>query len=219
MVVLVFHYIFEVNKALTNQQLNIRMKPQQNLSLVLLTTIFLSSCAGSGKIDFNSAYKFSKYNYTKTPATEHITQIHENPIDPDPSEKTMAKENFDLTLDQAEQNISEKMGIPKDEAKSMDAGELAKTYKQLDRKVKREIKQQVKAELKQFNYLQANTALSVSDVQQTNELTGYTKLAVFIGGGGLVLLIFGAIFSAGFLSVVGALAIVAGAVLFIMDQN
>ena len=102
------------------------------------------------------------------------------------------------------------------------AGEVAefvRQFKQLDRKVKKEIRKEIKEEVRQMDNLEANTTLSVSDVQQVNELEGNSRLAVFIGGGGLALLILGAIFSVGFLYFVGALAIVAGAVLFIIDQN
>jgi hypothetical protein len=85
--------------------------------------------------------------------------------------------------------------------------------------VKRDIRRQIKTELKQMDMLEASTKFSVNDRSSVNELEGNTKLAVLIGGGGLLLLILGAIFSAGFLSLIGALAIVAGAVLYIIDQS
>ena len=192
------------------------MKPQPNISLALLGIIFMSSCAGSKKIDFDSAYKFSRYNYARN---SDVYKSSENKsVSKD--EFIMAREQRDglpISMVHTDQNSDDKLESP--QSNSMDIEAFTRKFKQLDRHLKREIRQEVKAELKQLTNLEASTALSVNDIQQTDELTGYTKLAVLIGGGGLVLLILGAIFSTGFLSIIGALAIVAGAVLYIIDQS
>jgi len=192
------------------------MKSLLNISQILLIIIVISSCASSKKIDFDSAYKFSRYKYAK---------VSESANSPENLSISMDKQNIlvgqnDIlpeSTSNVAQNLNGEMMASTDHAGEV--AEFVRQFKQLDRKVKKEIRKEIKEELRQMDNLEANTTLSVSDVQQVNELEGNSRLAVFIGGGGLALLILGAIFSVSFLYFVGALAIVAGAVLFIIDQN
>ena len=192
------------------------MKSLLNISLILLIILIINSCAGSKKMDFDSAYKFSRYNYAR---------VSESANSPENSSVSMDKLNIFVgqseilpeSTSNVAQNLNGEMMVSTDHAGEV--AEFVRQYKQLDRNVKKEIRKEIKEELRQMDNLEANTLLSVYDVNHASELEGNSRLAVFIGGGGLALLILGAIFSVGFLYIVGALAIVAGAVLFIIDQN
>ena len=194
------------------------MKSLLNISQILLIILVLSSCAASKKIDFDSAYKFSKYNYSRDVGSAISTENKSASLDEQDSMVAQSDILPDSTINIA-QNLNEEFAESTDETKSIEMESFIQQYKKMDRKVKREIRHEIKEELKQIDKLETNRTLSVNDVHQVNELEGNSRLAVFIGGGGLALLILGAIFSVGFLYFVGALAIVAGAVLFIIDQN
>ncbi len=185
------------------------MKAHLNTSFFLFIIIVISSCAGSKKIDFDSAYKFSRYNYNKAKVADSPSEIQLN---------SLTNVNIDTEINEIFTN-TQSDSYNNFDGKTMELEAMVAQYKQLDRKSKREIRKEVKTELRQMDNLEASTKLSVYDVHQNQELEGNSRLAVFIGGGGLALLILGAIFSVGFLYFVGALAIVAGAVLFIIDQN
>jgi hypothetical protein len=179
----------------------------------------LSSCAGTKKIDFKTAYKFSRYNYNKA-------GVEETPHEQDArtGEKLYASNEVKMDDDQderlarVEEKIYQKIGVSIEDGKSFNTHELAEGFKKLDRKEKKQIRKEIKSELKHLKHMEANDAYSIKDTDQINELTDYMRISIIVGSVGLVLLLIGALFSIGFLSIVGALAIVGAAVLFILDQ-
>lgn len=197
------------------------MKMKTNSYTLLFVSAFLclSSCAGSKKIDFSTAYKFSRYNYQKADDinagvkldNREITGIYA-------SNKPATLENKSDNLEKIEQNILDKINVIKADIKSLEPEEIVTKVNQLNRKEKRALKKEIKAELKHLKNSGVEYPSSVTEGSQTNELTEFMRLSIIIGSAGLVLLLLGAIFSVGFLSIVGALAIVGAAVLFILDQ-
>ena len=192
------------------------MKTIYNLAFLFSIVYILSSCAGAKKIDFNSAYKFGKYNYKKN-VIEDLPNEQEAPSEEKlyTSREVIIEDQPEQSLSRIEENIYQKIGVSVEDGKSMKTDKLAERFKALDNKEKREIRRDIKAELKN---LEAENTYSVNDINRTNELTEYMRLSIIIGSVGLILLLLGALFSVSFLSIVGALAIVGAAVLFILDQ-
>lgn len=195
------------------------MKTTHKSAFIYFIICFLSSCAGSKKIDFNTAYKFSRYNYNKT-VVENIPN-EQRDLSGEKlfvSKEAIPVEGLDERLSQIEEKIYRKIEVSIENGKSMMVDELVQGFKKLDRKEKRELRKEIKTELKHLKHMEAENPSSINESNQTNELTEYMYVSIIIGSVGLVLLLLGAIFSVGFLSVIGALAIVGAAVLFILDQ-
>lgn len=192
------------------------MKANYTSAYLFIIIFFLASCAGSRKVDFDTAYKFSTYKYQKSMDDEKSSP-KETPSANELSVSTEAKTelNPEIGLAEIESRIYDKMGITTDEADAMEIRDLTNKFDQLNRKDKRAIRKEIKAELKS---LETNPAYSVQDTDQINELSDYMYWSIIIGSVGLVLLLLGALFSLSFLSIIGALAIVGAAVLFILDQ-
>jgi len=195
------------------------MKINKYTTLFLSVILYLSSCAGSKKVDFNTAYKFSRYNYQI--ANNQLPLKRKDSIS---SRKLYASsevsfaETHDGNLARIRQNLLDKINVSKADARDMEPEILANKIKQLDRKEKKAFKKEIKAELKYLKRPGTEYPHSVNERTQTNELTENMRWSIIIGSAGLVLLLIGAIFSVGILSFVGALAIVGAAVLFILDQ-
>ena len=192
------------------------MKANYTSAYLFFIIFFLASCVGSRKIDFDNAYKFSTYKYQKS-MDDKKSNPKETPSANELSVSTDVKTdiNPEIRLAEIERHIYDKMGIAREEADVMEISDLKSKFDQLDRKHKREIKKEIKAELKS---LERNNAYSAHDTDQINELNNYMYWSIIIGSVGLVFLLLGALFSVSFLSIVGALAIVGAAVLFILDQ-
>ena len=178
----------------------------------LLIIYLFSSCAGTGRINFDTAYKFSTYNYHK-PASENKSNEKQEPVlqvSLDPNK--LDQPDFDLV--EIEERVYEKMGLTPLEGDEMSTDELSEKFNVLDKKDKRKFKREIKTELRQFKNEVNNTKL---DVRQINELSELTRWSIIIGSVGLLLLILGAIFT-GVLTFSGAIFVVGAAVLFIVDQ-
>ena len=188
-------------------------------AFIFFLICFLLSCAGTKKIDFNTAYKFSRYKYNKAVAEDIPNNQRELSGEKlIASNKEILVENQEEKLARVEEKIYQKIGVSIEEGKSMHTDELIKGLKKLDRNEKRELRKDIKSELKHLKNIEANSAYSTTDTNQVNELSDYMFWSIIIGSAGLVLLLLGAIFGVEFLSIVGALAIVGAAVLFILDQ-
>jgi hypothetical protein len=195
------------------------MNTNKYIALLLTAILYFSSCAGSKKIDFSTAYKFSRHNYQKVnnqPLAKKENNIATTELYA--STSSISLENQDDNLERLEQNILDKINVTKAEANRMEPEALANKISLMDRKQKKALKKEIKAELKHLKIQEPENPSSVKESNQTNELTDYMRWSIIIGSVGLVLLLLGAIFSVGFLSIVGALAIVGAAVLFILDQ-
>jgi len=192
------------------------MKVIHTSAYLFFIIFLLNSCAGSRKIDFDTAYKFSTYKYQKSMDDEK-SNPKETPSANELSVSTETKTelNPEIGLAEIENRIYDKMGISTEEAGAMEISDLTTKFDQLDRKDKRAIRKEIKAELKS---LETNHAYSIEDADQINEFSDYMYWSIIIGSVGLVLLLLGALFSVSFLSIIGALAIVGAAVLFILDQ-
>jgi len=177
----------------------------------------MTSCAGSRKIDFNTAYKFSAYNYQKSIAVESLIEkdLHnENSLIATIKPESPAKAETNLA--EIEAKIYNKIGVSSQAGDAMEMSELKSSFSKLSRPAKREIRKEIKSELKQIK-LEAKNAYSTLDVNRVNEISDLTRWSIIIGSVGLVLLILGAIFT-GVLTFFGAIFIVGAAVLFILDQ-
>lgn len=186
--------------------------------VTIFAVILISSCAGTKNIDFESAYKFSQYTYKKGSSDSIVV--------PYPG---VAEEHLQASLNQKEseiikdhlvdieEKIYSKVKLTREERQPMEVNALVTEFQKLSRKEKRELRRDIKVELKKFKNYDAINSLEPADIHKLNASTDYTRLVILIGGAGLLLLILGAIFS-GFLIFVGALAVVAAAVLFIIDQ-
>ncbi|MCG8307828.1 MAG: hypothetical protein MI975_10600 [Cytophagales bacterium] len=180
----------------------------------LLIIYLFSSCAGTRRINFDTAYKFSTYNYHK-PAPETKSNEKQEPVlqvSLDPNK--LDQPDFDLA--EIEERVYEKMGLTSLEGDEMNTDELSEKFNVLDKKDKRKFKREIKTELRQFRK-EVNNANSSLDVGQINELSELTRWSIIMGSVGLLLLILGAIFT-GVLTFFGAIFVVGAAVLFIVDQ-
>lgn len=195
------------------------MKTNICISLFLTAILYFSSCAGTKKTDFSTAYKFSRHNYQKV-NNQPVTKKQDSIVSAElhASNSIISLKNHDDNLERLEQNILDKINVTKAEAYRMEPDALANKISRLDRRQKKALKKEIKAELKHLKTQEAENPSSIKESNQTNELTEYMRWSIIIGSVGLVLLLLGAIFSVGFLSIVGALAIVGAAVLFILDQ-
>lgn len=189
-------------------------------SIVFLVVILIiSSCAGSKKIDFDTAYKFSSYNYQNSIKREdsvlnNDASVKESQLYVSTEQKSVKKLNVDLA--EIEEKVYGKIGISAEEANAMEISELKSKFKELDRKEQREIRKEIKTEVRELNKEIKETNATL-DVNRVNEISDLTRWSIIIGSVGLVLLILGAIFS-GILTFFGALFVVGAAVLFIIDQ-
>ena len=188
-----------------------------NLLKTILTTFIIyvmTSCAGSKKVDFNTAYKFSTYNYQKSSAGESLIEKDshiENSFIATVKPESPAKAETEIKT-----RIYNKIDVSFQEGDAMEMSELKNRVNQLSLKEKREIRRDIKTELKQLN-LEVKNAYSTLDVNKVNEISELTRWSIIIGSVGLVLLILGAIFTV-VLTFFGAIFIVGAAVLFILDQ-
>lgn len=195
------------------------MKPILNSVLFILIIIYFSSCTASKKVDFVTAYKFSRYNYQNS---ENDKRINNNgPLVSDElyvSKEIIKPKKSNWKRVEIEQNILDRIGIAKEDEKEMETEFLAKKINQMSRMEKKAFRRELKKELKQLKNPDLENSYSTNESNETNELTDYMRWSIVVGSAGLVLLILGAIFSVGFLSTIGAIAIVGGLVLFILDQ-
>jgi hypothetical protein len=184
----------------------------------------LSSCAGSKKIDFDTAYKFSTYKYqTCLPTRQESINQEEHDKDylldavglvasAEPDSRSVST----VDISDFEKRMYQKIGVSVEEGANMELEEMKTKVHQLTWKEKRDIRKSIKQELKHMN-LEAENVYSTMDVQRVNQISEMTRWAIIIGSVGLVLLILGAIFT-GVLTVFGAIFVVGAAVLFILDQ-
>ena len=186
------------------------------VSFVLIYGLF--SCAASRKIDFDSAYKFSNYSYQKSPIEDELSNNTE-PMETElmaSIESEVSHESSHYTSN-FEKRMYSKIGVSPEEGKEMEIGKITSNFQQLSGKEKREVRREIKSEIKKMN-LNTKNAYSPLDTEQVNQIAEITRWSIIIGSVGLVLLILGAIFSAGLLTFFGAVFVVGAAVLFIIDQ-
>ena len=191
------------------------MKKIANLIIYIFLVYGLTSCAGSMKIDFDSAYKFSSYKYQKT--IDQNLKPKQNESELTASLNSEINSEKPVENSEFEKRMYEKMSLSNEQGTKLDKKEMQLKVKQLNNKEKREIRRDIKTELRQMN-LEAENTYSTMDVQRVNQISEIMRWSILIGSAGLVLLILGAIFSAGLLTLFGALFVVGGVVLFILDQ-
>lgn len=216
MAVLIFCYFYF--KYVINNHKPHRMKKQLNFIVSIVLVYGLASCAGSRKIDFASAYKFSTYPYQKS-------MIKNEDSDKSMPDKSEMDASVDLKnppviskdISDFEKRMYRKIDVSPEEGSRMEVEKIQSKVQQLSRKEKREIRREIKTELKQMNS-EAENAYSKMNIEQANQVSEITRWSIIIGSAGLVLLILGAIFSAGLLTFFGAIFVVGAAVLFILDQ-
>ncbi len=177
----------------------------------------LSSCAGSKKIDFDTAYKFSTYKYQKSiDHEEHDKDYLLDAVDLVASAEPDSRSVSTVDISDFEKRMYQKIGVSAEEGANMELEEMKTKVHQLNWKEKRNIRKSIKQELKHMN-LEAENVYSTMDVQQVNQISEMTRWAIIIGSVGLVVLILGAIFTPA-LTFFGAIFVVGAAVLFILDQ-
>lgn len=193
------------------------MKNLQKSNTLLVLIYLLASCAGSKKIDFDTAYKFSRYKYQKSMDSAEIAgQGTISEAELHTSASPYNTETYNSSIAGIEEKIYNKIGISANEAEGMETQELKDRFRALSGKDKRAIRRDIKSELKQFK-AEAENAHSTLDVDGYNDLSELTRWSIIIGSAGLVLLILGAFFT-GILTFFGAIFVVGAAVLFIIDQ-
>lgn len=199
------------------------MKNKINVGVYVLLICLLAACAGSRKIDFKTAYKFSTYPYkhknsaqaavtattisTNEPGLPLVADAGSHPVQParDP-------------MDKMQDHLYTTMGLSKEQATSLSVEALQDHVSHLSRKQKKEVRKTIRQEFKTFQQHEVAAGTHPLHTQHISSSGDYTRLAIIVGGVGLILLIVGAVFSVGLLSFFGALAVVGGAVLFIMGQ-
>ena len=184
----------------------------------VLIIIFLFSCAGTKKFDFNSAYRFSTYKYQKTSGEQGAQS---DSITTEPEFLASFKPDAPVLESQTkisilEEEIYQKMKVTSFEAEKMEIKDLRQKFDALDKSDKREFRNEIRSELKQLKK-DVKRSNDTMDTQRLNQLSDLTRWSIIIGSVGLLLLILGAIFT-GFLTFIGAILVVGAAVLFIIDQ-
>ena len=176
--------------------------------------LLMGACAGSKKFDYRTAYKFSYHKYHKAG--------HENQAI---SEKATAAPVLEasaghpspqmITEGHLKPEVQKHVG-PHEKTAVFNKEAFVAEYKSMSRQEKKAFKKELRAKLRELKKNPANTS-DVKNVSMTQAEGDYLWLAILLGGVGLVLLILGAIFAVGLLTVIGALGIVAGAVFFILE--
>ena len=193
------------------------MKTFLKTAITLISISSVLSCAGPKKINYDTAYKFSSYNYQKSTVEDEIDL---NNTTPDPelyvSVKPEIIDDSNNNLTEIEANIYSKIGVSAQAADAMEISELKQRFNALNHQEKREIRKEIKVELKQLRS-DVKDKQTTLDVDRVNEVSDLTRWSIIIGSVGLLLLILGAIFT-GVLTFFGAIFIVGAAVLFILDQ-
>lgn len=186
-------------------------------SYFLLLIYFTISCVSSKKEAFNSAYKFSSYNYQNSEAVQFEDTTTELPIEGlTASARIEFGEMSENSLSTLKDNIYNKIGLSSTEAESMELVELNQRVSELSQKEKREIRKELKKEVSQYKQEFKDTK-AVMETDRVNEISELLRWSIILGSVGLVLLILGAIFTV-VLTFFGALFVVGAAVLFVLDQ-
>jgi len=182
------------------------------LKIVLLVVISVSglSCGSNKILVFDSAYKFSNYNYKKS-------------IQPKDSSISGGDETLTVSL-KTEMNDALVHPFPdinqgdnlQPELPGAEIEELKDQFRELNRREKRIHRREIKQKIRQIKE-EMKVPNSTLDTKKVNEISTIMRWSIVIGSVGLVLLILGAIFS-GTLATIGAVFVVGGIALFIVDQ-
>jgi hypothetical protein len=201
------------------------MKTLTTLSSLLIVILFIFSCSGSKKFDYAKAYQFKKIKYEKH--DKQPQEVSEAAVEAESAtavatvdEDVLVENDIKTRIQRAEAIVLDAIEVDKSEAASMEKSEIKSRINALERSDRRAMKRELKRELKSLKKeIAAGPAstLDASEVQQINELQGYTRTGVILGGIGLILLILGAIFGTSALYFVGVGLILAGVVFILVD--
>jgi hypothetical protein len=163
--------------------------------LLLLMTYTVISCGSAKKLDFDSAYKFSRYNYNKSEVdsikkTRTGFSTDELTVSLQPTDKT----NGDMPMSSLEENFYRELGLPHQEAKNTDIIQLKQSYETLSQGKRRELRKELKKEVKEFRK-EIKDISSAMEMNRSHEMSELMRWSIIIGSVGLVLLLLGAIFS------------------------
>ncbi len=192
------------------------MKKTFKFSYIAVSILIMASCAGSKKFDYQSAYKFSYYHYAKA---DHEKKVISKEADAEPLLEASNSPVPAEIKSEHEDVLPDVRSVPEsyDKTTNFDRKAFLEEYRQMSRKEKKQLRKSLRSELKSMRRNPSKSTLEVNNVQMTQAEGDYLWLAILLGGVGLILLILGAIFSVGLLTVIGALGIVAGAVFFILE--
>ena len=193
------------------------MKKILKFSYIAAGFLLMTGCAGSKKFDYQSAYKFSYYNYAKA---DHEKKAVFEEADAGPLlEASNSIAPVPVEIKSGTEALPDVLPVPKTHEKTayFDRKAFLEEYRQMSRQEKRQLRKSLRAELKSLRRNPSKSTLEVNNVAMTQAEGDFLWLAILLGGIGLILLILGAIFAVGFLTVIGALGIVAGAVFFILE--
>ncbi|MGK7395038.1 MAG: hypothetical protein ACNS62_10710 [Candidatus Cyclobacteriaceae bacterium M3_2C_046] len=191
-------------------------------SLIVLMSFFLASCSSSKKFSYKDAYFFDTYSYAKKennsqkpanitanssntlkvleklgPAEEIATEPADIPTADLIKIRSVARE-----VKQAEYQVEEK------------ARQLAKAQQvNADKATTRKLKKELKQEFRSYK----NKIREYKDVTASQQVTGYMRTGLILGGVGLITIILGSLVAVEALTIVGALLIIGGIIFILMD--
>jgi|GEM_PF-2300250 len=186
--------------------------------LAAIVIIAISSCSSSKKFDYASAYKFGTIKHTPKNSEE---KTKEPLADAQLLASTEITQNEELgkEIEKSQNELLEKVGLAsKDE--NLSKQELTERVQNLDKKEKRKIRKELvrelKAEMKEVKRMEKSDVTSTAATQDI-DVSGYTRVGIIMGGLGIIVLILGALFGVGALSIAGALLILGGVVFILID--
>lgn len=185
------------------------------IGFTFLLTIFICSCAGTRKVDFDTAYKFSTYRYQ-----EAIEESADRQQEAQHLTTSLSDELSNIqpnSLRSFEESLAERIGFDPHASGDIKKAQIRAEVRSMSARERRQLKKEIRAELKKLSH-EAEMQLDTAQDEQVSQMSDATRLSIIAGSVGLILLILGAIFSVSFLTIVGAIITVGAAILFIVDQ-
>jgi hypothetical protein len=186
--------------------------------------VVMASCAGSKKFNYQEAYKFKTIKYAKEKAADPTVEekIAAPEIMEASAEPVNSREELGNKVEEAELHLLEKIDVSKAEAQEMSREEFAAKINQLSAKEKKALRKDLKKDLKEIKKIESeiNDVSSTSDLQATDEVEGRMRLGIIIGAGGIIAMILAALIGGTVGSifwVLGAIALIAGLILILLD--
>lgn len=186
--------------------------------LAAIIIIAISSCSSSKKFDYASAYKFRTIKHTPKNSEE---KTKEPLADAQLLASTEITQNEELgkEIEKSQNELLEKVGLVS-KGENLSKKEIAERIQNLDKKEKRKIRKELvrelKAEMKEVKRMEKSDVTSTATTQDI-DVSGYTRVGIIMGGLGIIVLILGALFGVGALSIAGALLILGGVVFILID--
>lgn len=192
-------------------------KNQAFLLMGVMVALIMSSCSGTRKFDYASAYKFKHISHNTQRLMPQEEALQEKALQASNAEQMIANKEITENIESASKKLINLVGLESDQ-QEISREKVASALAGMSASEKRALRKEIKAELKNLKAAHSVNNLELNEAQSPNQLTGYTRLGVIFGGIGVILLILETLFAAGgVLGLFGVLLILAGVVFILVD--